>query len=156
MVILGSIDFDLNRWGRLGKILNIYGEATGTNSQFAFFSPGISSQIRVRFVIKNKDGLLNTVDMINAKDREASLRVGNIFDQFIAIEESDDEDSSDLRRSLAASLAGTMFARHPEAESVTVKIDEYIPSDLHKKNTDAAPAWNTIYEIEFASKERRQ
>jgi hypothetical protein len=154
MIITGPLSVDLSRFGKLGDVFYHYGEAAGTNSQYAFFSPGISVQIRVRFTVKKDQGSTEFVDFLSGRNREMDLRLGDISDQFLTIANVKDPIGRKLQRSLAASLAASVFSRHPNARSIVVSIEEFIPKPLRAKEPYPPSQWRQVYSIEFSRQKR--
>jgi hypothetical protein len=154
MIIIGPLSVDLSRFGKLGDGLYYYGEAAGTNTQYAFFSPGISIQIRVRFTVKKANGSTESIDFMSGRNREADLRLGDISDQFLTIASVQDPIGRKLQRSLAASLAASIFTRHPDARSIVVGIEEFMPKPLRAKEPYPQPQWQQVYSIEFSRQKR--
>lgn len=154
LVVLNSLSFDLRRLGKLGAVLYHYGEASGTNSRFEFFSPGISSQIRVRFTIKRAGAAPEIFELTRQQNREVDLRLGDVFDQFIGIAGREEREARELQRLLAASLASHVFGRFPEAQTITVSVEEYFADSLFDQQPTEALAWEPLYSVEFSRDKR--
>ncbi|HET9241653.1 MAG TPA: hypothetical protein VFO10_30580 [Oligoflexus sp.] len=148
MVALSGVGYHWQRLGKTSDWLQYYREASGANYQYAFFSPGIKSQIRARFTIKDVHGVTQNVEMLSPDNREANLRISSIYNLFVL--QWREESPGIMRRRIAASLAGTIFGRYPEAETVAVAIDEYRPHSLKNFGTQPPPEWKQIYEVEFS------
>lgn len=154
MIVIGPLAINLSRFGRLGDVLYYYGEAAGTNTRYAFFSPGISVQIRVRFIIRRNDGVAEVIDFLSGRNREADLRLGDISDQFLTIAALKEPMARKLQRRLAASLAASVFSRKADAKSVVVIIEEFVPKPLRAQEPYPPPQWRKVYSIEFIHQKR--
>ena len=55
----------------------------------------------------------------------------------------------DLQRGLAASWAGRMLARHPEATRVVVHLDAYQLPTMAEYKRGERPGWSPHYQAEF-------
>jgi len=153
LVLLGASYIDLSTLG--GKYLGYYGALSGAGNSYGFFAPGVSGQLRARFEVVDRNGIQKEVSLTSSASHEAELRVGNIIDQFagdVEEDEDDDEDGSaqeDLHRSLAASLAGTVFGHHPEANQVVVQFEEMVPVSMKAYREGTRSQWTSLYEAKF-------
>ena len=95
-----------------------YAALSGTDSSYGFFAPEVGTQLAARFELTSADGTKSTDVLTTGASHEADLRIGDM----VAIFWMDDRD---LQRSIAASWAGRMLARHPEAARVVVHLDAY-------------------------------
>lgn len=155
MIMAGPLSWDMSRLGRMGEVFYYYGEAAGTNSQYAFFSPGISIQIRVRFLIKKDQGSSELIDFMSGRSRETDLRLGDISDQFLTLVKVQEPIRRKLQRSLAASMVANVFSRYPEAQSVVLILEEFAPKPLRAMEPYPAPRWRQVYSIEFSRQKKR-
>jgi hypothetical protein len=170
---LGAASLDFSGWGKVGTAIEGYMTLSGADSGYGFFAPGVGGQLRARFEVVDAKGKVTQVPLETPSTHEAALRVGNIIDQFwndeddddsdeevksakdvkaVADdeEEDDDEGMSELHRSLLASLAGKVFARHPEARQVMVRLDEFYPVSMADFRKGERPRWQEFYEARFA------
>jgi len=125
-----------------------YGRVTGASSGYAFFAPGVGSQLRATFEVYDKQGaLIATVPMEKGTNREADLRIGNIIGWFW-------KDSSDraIQRSMTASWAGKIFGRYPNAAEVVVLLDEYTMPSMEEYRGGKRAQWEKYYKARFARK----
>ena len=175
LVVLGASNVDLSRLGFLGRILQYYGELSGAGSGYGFFAPGISGQLRVRFDLYDSQGRQSAFTLASAipssavsnsassaissverpTSHEARLRIGNIVDRF-PIEDSDQDiyDNSDemeakLKRSLAASLAVSMFNHHPDVKELVVYLEEFSPVSMEEYRSGLISQWRVLYQAKF-------
>lgn len=154
MIVAGPLSWDMSRLGRIGEVFYYYGEAAGTNSQYAFFSPGISTQIRVRFLIKKDQGSPELIDFMSGRSRETDLRLGDISDQFLTLTRLQEPIRRKLQRSLAASMAAHVFSRYPDAKSIVLTLEEFAPKPLRTMEPYPSPRWRKVYSIEFSRQKR--
>jgi hypothetical protein len=83
---------------------------------------------------------------------ETDLRIGNIFNQFFS---ESGEDAEDLQRSVAASLAGTVLGRNPDATAVNVRLENFSPVSMKEYRSGSRPSWSSIYEAKFVYTARK-
>jgi hypothetical protein len=132
-----ELDFDSAPW-----VINQYGALSGTDSSYGFFAPEVGTQLRVLFELTCADGTKRTDILTTGASHEADLRIGDM----VAIFWSADED---LQRGLAASWAGRMLARHPEATRVVVHLDAYELPTMAEYKQGERPDWSPHYQAEF-------
>ena len=118
---------------------------SGSNENYGFFAPGVSTQLGVYFDVTDQSGKTRTFSLETGVSHEADLRVGNMVGQFGT--ESDDPEK--LQRAVAASLAGTMFGRHTEAKSVNVRLEELNPVSMADYRKGERAQWKPIYQAKF-------
>jgi len=146
LVVLGASYVDVSELPFVGSAMTYYGVLSGAGNSYGFFAPGVGAQLRSRFEIVTTDGHKARLVLESGASHEADLRFGNIIDQFIPANEDDDDD---LRRSLAASLAGKVFSRHPEAQEVAVLLDEFDPVSMTEYGAGKRASWQQIYLSRF-------
>ena len=151
LVILGASYTDLSAFGPVGEVINYYGEMSGSNKSYGFFAPGVGAQARTRFEMIDASGKSTLVSLENSRSHEADLRINNITSQMTP--DSDEVDveevARDLRRSVAASLAGKVFGRFRTARSVIVHVDEFNPVNMPEYRLGQRPKWEEIYQATF-------
>ena len=145
VMIAGAASIDLSNLGFAASPLDLYGALSGANRRYGFFAPGVGSQSRARFEVIEHDGNKFEQSLLDGSSHEADLRVGNIIDMFLRM----DDDADDMRRALAASLAGTFFGRHPNARDVVVHLDEFEPVSMAQYRAGERPTWDEIYTARF-------
>ena len=148
LVTIGASDLSLDRLGFVGRALDEYGALSGASSRYAFFAPGVASQLGVRFDILDSEGVATSAFLETGASHEADIRIGNIIDQFSRLGD-DEEEAARLRRSLAASLAGKMFARYPEASAVVVRLETFTPIPMDAWRRGERPQWSPLYTAKF-------
>jgi hypothetical protein len=154
LVSLGASYVNISDENWVGRAVNIYDEVSGAGSSYGFFAPGIFSQIRAVFDVIDANGQTRTVNLAKGINKEADLRVGNIIDQFQSIDEvedGDDERIERLQRSMAASLAGTIFGRYPGAKKVVLRLEKFQPPSMEEYRRGERPNWEPLYSAAFIS-----
>jgi len=146
LMILGASDIGYSWSGPLAPALDYYGSLSGADTVYDFFAPGIDGQLRAIFKITDHFGKSREVNLAESENQEADLRVGNIIDEF----QNHEDDPISFQRALSSSLAGTIFGRYPEAEKVTVKLENYIPVSMKEYRSGMRPHWDHVYEAQFA------
>lgn len=125
--------------------LSFYSEMSGASHGYGFFSPGVYSQIRSVIDIYDNDGRKTTKSIDAGLNREAELRLNDIVEQFI----NEFEDPVQFQRSLAASLAGSIFAKHESAKKVDVRIEQYTPPSRIAYLHGHRSLWEQVYSAKF-------
>jgi hypothetical protein len=146
LVSLGASGADLTRLGWVGTVLDYYAMLSGANEQYAFFAPGVSSQIGVLFDLIDKEGNERTVTLESGLNHETELRIGNIFGEF---QNDAVSDPAKLHRAVAASFVGTMFGRYPGTKEVRVRLQEFTPVSMQEHREGKRPQWNPIYQARY-------
>jgi hypothetical protein len=155
LVTLGASTLNLRELGLPGRVLDEYGVLSGAASSYGFFTPGITYQLGARFDLVDRDGRSKSASLATGVSHEADIRVGNIIDQFGSAGD-DEEDTEDLRRSLAASLAGKMFARNPDATAVVVRLETFAPASIEAWRSGDRPRWRPLYTAKFVRQAQHQ
>jgi hypothetical protein len=124
-----------------------YGALSGTDSAYGFFAPSVGTQLQVTFELTDAAGKTTTDILTTGVSKEADLRIGDM----VAIFWMDDQD---LKRSIAASWAGRMLARHPDAVRVVVHLDAYDLPTMAGYREGKRPEWGPYYEAEFVRRAR--
>ena len=146
LVVAGAAYYGFDQWGRLGKVLDVYGAASGANSSYGFFAPDVGGQVRARFEITDRDGHHRFTDLASGLNHESDLRINGIMSEFV----NEDPDPERFDRSLAASLAGTIFGRYPQAVQVQVTLEEFWPVSMADYRAGQRAEWKSFYQIRFA------
>jgi hypothetical protein len=126
-----------------GPAIRLYGVLSGAENSFGFFAPGVASQIRVTFTLQDQAGRQWTLAPPSAGGREVELRMISMLSLFRA-------EGDELRDVLAASWAGTMLVRSPEARQVTVLVEEQVLPAPDPYRQGARPRWEMLYQATFA------
>lgn len=153
MVVAGASNLDLSPLGKAGRALDEYGAVTGSMYRYGFFAPGVGADIRAVFEVALPDGEVVVEPLLPEATREANLRVADIIEQFLSERflATDDiaERDAELYRSLAASLAGAVLGRHPQARDVTIRLEAMDPVSMADYRGGARAAWRPLYTAKF-------
>lgn len=126
--------------------LRLYGAITGGTAGYGFFSPDIAPEIRARFEVITTDGTRRPVSLTGA-NREADLRVGNLVNSQWDLRRTAESISNN--RALAASCAGKILARYPEANRVDVQVEYYDLPSMDRFRGGATARWAPYYATSF-------
>lgn len=126
--------------------MRLYGAITGGTAGYGFFSPDIAPEIRATFQVVLANGQRRPEPLTGA-NREADLRVGNLVNSQWDLRRT--EESLANNRALAASCAGKIFARNPDARVVEVNVEYYDLPTMERYRTGAAPRWVPYYTTTF-------
>jgi hypothetical protein len=164
LVTSGASNVDFSKLGFIGSAIEYYGEVSGAGSGYGFFAPGIDGQLRVRFTLFDSSGKRSAFTWASPlvdkeSSHEATIRLGNIIDQFPTgsleedlLEEPEDSSKSpndNLKRSLAASLAASMFTHHPEVKQLEVYLEEYDPVSMKDFRRGLVSRWKLLYQARY-------
>jgi hypothetical protein len=138
-VAAGAFELDFEQ---AGPIAIGYAALSGTDGAYGFFAPGVGTQLRATFEVTDAGGHKSTDVLTTGVSHEADLRVGDLVAMYWIADQS-------LQRSLAASWAGRMFAKHPGAESVTVRLEAYDLPSMDEYREGRRPGWYPHYEAKF-------
>jgi hypothetical protein len=129
--------------GRASLAIAEYGALSGAENFYTFFAPGVDTELRPIFEVKQKSGSVITDVLTKPESSEVDLRVGNLISIYWWEDEA-------LRRALVASWAGAMFTRHAGAQRVDVRVEVCdIPSMVEYREGER-PAWNLLDRITFS------
>jgi hypothetical protein len=142
LVALGALHVELSRGGPLGRALGEYAALTGADASYGFFAPGFDGELFATFEITEPGGRATTDVLETGASREADFRTRNIVGTFFLGDEA-------WRRALAASWAGKMMARHPDAESVMVNLASYDLPSMEEVRRGRPAGWATRYRARF-------
>jgi hypothetical protein len=117
--------------------LRVWGSLSGADQGYGFFAPSVSSDVRAVFEVVGRDGS-SRLDRFATGRKETDIRLGNIVAMFFSTPEG-------LRDRLAASWAGSMFARHPGASRVVVRISAYELPPMAAYREGRRPEWRPAY-----------
>ncbi|KYG10943.1 hypothetical protein BE21_01115 [Sorangium cellulosum] len=147
-VVLGALHVDPQRAGWLGGVIAYHGALSGADSGYNFFAPAVSALPWARFQVTDASGAAHAEVLESGANHEADLRVRSILSLFL---QAQDEA---LRRSLVASWAGKMFARHPGAKSVVVRLEICDLPSMQEYREGRRPAWNLLYQAKLVQQSR--
>ncbi len=122
-----------------GNLIQAYARLSGADYGFAFFAPGVASENRVSFEVKQPSGEVVRDDFQSGSDA-VDLRIHSMLIRF---------QMRQFRDSMARSWAAAMFGRHPEARSVTVVVEQIDLPTMQDYRSGKRPAWGEIYRASF-------
>jgi hypothetical protein len=140
VVCSASGGLSLLKKGLPGPLLYRYAVLSGADNGFGFFAPSVAATNRTRFAIADGAGKAHEVTLGEAPNHEVRLRSGTPVVLFGV---------NELRSPLAASWAGKVFGRHPEARAVNVRVEEYEVPSMAAYRAGERPQWLAIYEETF-------
>lgn len=143
LAVFGAIQFDFEKLGAAGEALDYYGQLSGTSNSYGFFAPEIGEGLRTEFDIELPSGIVTT-RLETGNNREADLRVGNILG--ILSRNVEDEKA---RRVVAASWAGKMFSKYPEARNVNVRMETRDVPTMREFKEGKRHDWKIFYRAKF-------
>lgn len=146
LVTLGAAGIGFSNQNRLTRVISYYGEITGSTFGYGFFAPGVSSQIRAVFDVVESDARKTTRELKVDSNREVDLRIGDMIEQFIGDER---KDPMNFQRALSASLSSAVFAEHPRAQSVTIRLERYDPISMEEFREGKRSSWESLYSAKF-------
>ncbi|HEY8272233.1 MAG TPA: hypothetical protein VIG33_15185 [Pseudobdellovibrionaceae bacterium] len=149
LVTLGAADIGFSNQHWWGRVINYYGEISGSTFGYGFFAPGVSSQIRAVFDVVESDSRQTTRLLKDDGNREIDLRIGDIIEQFIGEER---KDPLEFQRALSASLSGAVFIEHPSAKSVTIRLEKFDPISMEEFRKGLRPSWVSLYSAKFINR----
>lgn len=151
LVAFGAAKVSFDPLGPPGQLLDHYGLLSGAGSGYGFFASGIGSQLRARFDVVDGQGQRSITSLETAASHEADLRISHITDEFW-----NDDETGGLQRSLAASFAGKIFARYPQAHEVVVRLEQFTPASMEEFRRGSRPQWTPLYEAKFVYQNRQK
>jgi len=146
LLVVGYLasNLQLIKNGAARAILYTYGSYSGANMKYGFFAPSIGTQYRAFFDVLDSQEHRFTDTLGNGDSGEAQIRLSNV----IALFASSNGDSK-VQRALAASWAGKIFGRHPDAQEVWIRVEGYrLPSSKAFRHSER-PGWVEIYRARF-------
>lgn len=147
VVALGARAVDLRRYGPIGRLLDRYSALSGADTGYGFFAPGVRDQLEATFEILDRDGNRTPATLLTGSSQEADLDVAHLPGKL-------DWSTPESRRAAAASLAAKVFARHPEAIGVVIRIDCVETVSMEEARSGAGLRRSTIYTAELRRGER--
>lgn len=125
-----------------------YAALTGAASAHGYFAPDFAPSPLATFEVKERDGRVLTTALEPSAGRACEARIQGMVTSTMA------EDLAS-RRAMAASCAGKILGRHPEAESVVVKLSTYDLPTMDETRRGEAPGESVLYEARFAPRAGR-
>lgn len=148
LVACGASHFYFWNFGSVGRVLDRYGILSGAGNSYPFFAPVVGTSIRAQFDLFDKNGKkIGEDDLMNGATREINLRISNIVEMI-----DEDITQEETRHLLAASWVGKIFARHPEASKVTLRVETFDLPPMEEYKKGERYDWEQIYTASFAKK----
>jgi hypothetical protein len=142
LVCAGALHADPGGAGAVGRAAAYYSQLSGADNRYGFFAPKFEMTPLAMFEVNEGDQ--STTEVLETEaSRDADFRVrltvGNaLFDE-----------DGEWQRAMAASLAGKMFARHPTADSVVLRVLTYALPTMAEYRRGVSPGWDLAYEDTF-------
>jgi hypothetical protein len=150
LVLAGAVSLTPTRCaGPLGRAVNWYSALSGADTGYGFFAPEVSPQFRAVFTLTDDAGHSWPDTLENSTRGEAHLRLRSVADKLFSLGVVDQEPG--LARTVATSWAATLFARHPSARQVVVRVERYDIPSMVRFREGTQPRWQTVYEATFVS-----
>ena len=148
LVSMGALHIDVAAEGAIGRAAAYYSQLTGASNQYGFFSEDVGSMPRATFDVK-EDGKITTDTLETGASREADFHIVLLINSILGV-----DDDEEMESAIAASMAGKIFARHPTAESVMVRVQSYRLPTMAEYRNGARPAWEVFQESTFSPREK--
>jgi len=143
VVCLGALHVSVGDGGWARRAAQVYGMLSGADSGYSFFAPEVGTTLSASFQVNSANGSKVTDVLETGVSREADIRVRNIIGMFWL------EDDQAARRSLVASWAGKVLARHPDADSVVVRLDTFELPTMADYRDGKTTGWKLNYRAKF-------
>lgn len=142
LVAMGAVKMHIPGRGWAKRALDEYRTLSGANVHYAFFAPGVDTQVRPVFELTDRSGRV-IIDLLSwPVSPEVDTRLGNM--SYLL-----DVEDEELQRALLASWAGVMFARHPTAERVVVRIEDFELPSMEEVRGGQTPGWRVRDRVTF-------
>ncbi|CAM4034135.1 hypothetical protein G4177_05340 [Corallococcus sp. ZKHCc1 1396] len=116
-----------------------YAHWTGAGSRFSFFAPGVSPAVRVAFDVERPDGE-RVKDDFQFDNSALNVRVYAMLLRF---------GLNDGQDKMARAWAASMFGRHADARSVTVRMEVLEVPTMEAHREGAPLVWTETYRAVF-------
>lgn len=121
--------------GLVGRAVAYYGELSGASNRYGFYAPAVGTELRVTFTVTDGSGRARDDVLAVGCTHEARLRLGSLADMYV---------HEECRPALGAAWAAALFGRHPEAERVTLRVEEYDVPTMAGYRAGARPRWRVL------------
>jgi hypothetical protein len=140
LVLCGVLRLRPPAWsGPPGRLLEAYGQWSGASSQFAFFAPEVTPSVRVSFELGLDSGE-RVLETLATGDDVMNVRTYCLALNFHLLGRHDD---------LARAWAAKMFGRHPEARSLTLRLEQFRLPSMERYHAGERPGWSERYQAHF-------
>jgi hypothetical protein len=130
----------------LGGAAAWYGRLSGAITRYEYFAPDVAGSPWATFEVTEdrEDGERTTTEFLETGvGHDADFRVRLLTTSLF------DVDDEQARRLIAASLAGKMFARHPTAKRVALRVLSSALPTMAAYRRGARLGWEPDYELTF-------
>lgn len=135
---------DLLSHHSISQALDYYGFVSGSSNHFGFFAPGVVSQFRVVYKLKDREGTIFKERNLNSGNIETSFRFHNMIENFWL-----KENEAPLRRALTASWAAKLFSTHSEAKNIEILVEAYVIPGMAQYRSGERPHWIKHYSANY-------
>lgn len=130
------------------SIVARYASLSGADSAHGYFAPDVAPSPLATFEVKERDGRVLPAPLEPHLSRACEARVQGMVAGSMA------EDPAS-RRAMAATCAGKILGRHPEAESVVVRLSFQDLPSMDEIRRGEHPGESVLYEARFAPRSGR-
>ncbi|WP_437716015.1 hypothetical protein WMF45_06125 [Sorangium sp. So ce448] len=148
LVVMGALQIHPEGDGWPARALAVYGALSGAESGYAFFADSITPLPRASFHVSGAGGATLTDALESGASRETEIRILNLITPFLSVEDPT------IQRSIAASWAGKVLARHPAAQSILVRLETCDLPTMREYREGKRSSWNMQYEAKFMTRSK--
>jgi hypothetical protein len=123
-----------------GRALATYGTLNGASANYRFFAPGVAGQARVTYTLRDGDGAEQKHTGLVARNPEVMHRHAAMNKVWWRPR---------IRSVAASSLAGHLWADHPEADQIVVHVQCCDVPTMKGYRAGQRPRWRTVYQAAF-------
>jgi hypothetical protein len=146
LVLCGAAQVGLTGDSPVVKLLGQYSNVSGADNNYSFFAPAVSSLCRCTLTLRDGQEREWPGALFDDPATVFGWRAAGIFDGLPGF-------SDRFRRALAASWAGLMFGRYPDAREVIVCVEiEALPT-MAEWRAGKRPQWKSVYQGTFVRKD---
>jgi hypothetical protein len=127
-----------------GRLLSTYGALSGASDGYRYFAPGVASQTRVTYTLRDVDGAEQDLPPLATRNPEVMHRHSSMNIVWRR---------PHVRSVAASSLAGHLWAEHPEAEEIVVHVQMCDLPTMKSYRAGKRPRWRTFYQAAFVRAE---
>ncbi len=151
LVVAGAAHLTPRLHGTIGRGLRFYDALSGAGDSYSFFAPMVGPQLRAGFLLFTPQGEPTAETLETGKNREVSLRLGNLAGTIYVVARR-----TDLRRAFLGALAANRLGAHGEANRVRVDIEEWVMPTMAEYRVGGRPRWRPLYDATFVRTSRGQ
>lgn len=148
LVAVGACKVHLGVGGPAKLLIEEYGALSGAENFYSFFASDEGGHLRPIFEVMDSSGGVRT-DVLNREENlEVDVRIRNLISLFWG-------EDLELRRALMASWADVMFARHPGAKQVVVRVETCDLPRMAEFREGQRAAWQILEKATFSKEATR-